>query len=74
MTNQQIEAMPALRESNYDSFVFIISDALCESLENGDVIADMKTIRADFYHALKDALDGFSAPEGTIEQITRTPQ
>jgi hypothetical protein len=71
MTAKQIEAMPALRESNYLLMRDIAFDVLHESLKNGDAIADMQQLRADFYHALKDALEESCAPEGTIEQITQ---
>ena len=70
MTSNEIESLPAVLESHYCMFSDIISEALRESLENGDVISDMRKIRGDFYRALRDTLQEWHAPDGTIEEIT----
>lgn len=70
MTSNEIESLPAVLEANYCMFSDIISEALRESLKNGDVISDMKKIRGDFYRALSHTLDEYAAPAGTVEEIT----
>jgi hypothetical protein len=70
MTSNEIESLPAHLESNYCIFRDIIRDALAESLENGNAVTDMRTLRGDFYRALSHTLDEYSAPLGTLEAIT----
>lgn len=70
MTSNEIESLPAALESHYGLFRSIIREALAESLENGDAIADMQKIRGDFYRALSHTLDEYDAPAGSIEEIT----
>jgi len=42
----------------------------CDSLENGDVLADMRTLYGDFLRALSHTLAEYEAPAGTLEKIT----
>ena len=70
MTSNEIESLPAVLEANYCMFSDIISEALRESLENGNVISGMKKLRGDFYRALSHTLKEYDAPTGTIEKIT----
>ena len=72
MNANQIESMPAALEGDYCEFRERIRERLTESLENGDVIADMKTIYGDFMRALSHTLDEYEAPEGTLESITES--
>ena len=71
MNSDQIENMPANLEGDYCEFRARIRERLAESLENGDVIADMKTIYGDFLRALSHTLDEYEAPAGTLEAITQ---
>ena len=64
--------MPAALEGDYCEFRERIRERLTESLENGDVIADMKTIYGDFMRALSHTLDEYESPEGTLESITES--
>jgi hypothetical protein len=73
MTENQIELLPALLESNYGLFRGIIRDALTESLENGDAIKDMRHIYGDFMRALSHTLNEYDCPPGTIETVTAAP-
>ena len=70
MTNNEIESLPAVLESNYGLFRDIIREALFESLENGDAIDAMQKIRGDFYRALLHTLEENDAPSLAIEEIT----
>jgi hypothetical protein len=71
MNSDQIENMPASLEGDYCEFRARIRERLAESLENGDVISDMKTIYGDFLRALSHTLDEYEAPAGTLEAITQ---
>jgi hypothetical protein len=73
MNSNQIESLPALLESNYSVLRGIVRDQIKESLENGDVITDMRHIYGDFMRALSHTLDEYEAPEGILESITAAP-
>jgi hypothetical protein len=74
MNENQIESMPAWLESNYGMMREICRAQLADSLENGDVIGDMKALYGDFMRAMSHTLGEYEAPAGTLESITETPQ
>jgi len=71
MTEEQIESMPALLESNYCEFRERIRETLSDALENGDAIVAMKTIYGDFMRALSHTLGEYDAPDKMLDQITK---
>jgi hypothetical protein len=71
MTENEIESMPALLESNYGQFREIIRAELAEALENGDAIGDMRILYGDFMRALSHTLNEYAAPAESIGDITR---
>jgi hypothetical protein len=73
MTENQIELLPALLESNYGLFRGIIRDALAESLENGDAIKDLRHLYGDFMRAISHTLDEYGSPEGVLDEVTAAP-
>jgi hypothetical protein len=73
MNENQIESMPAWLESNYGMLRDITRAQLADSLENGNVIEDMRALYGDFMRALSHTLGEFEAPAGMLEEITRQP-
>jgi hypothetical protein len=70
MTSKQIESIPARLESDYEEFLDRARAQLTDSLENGDVVADMRALYGDFLRALSHTLAEYEAPAGTLEAIT----
>ena len=70
MTSKQIESIPARLESDYEEFLDRARAQLTDSLENGDVVADMRALYGDFLRALIHTLAEYEAPAGTLEKIT----
>jgi hypothetical protein len=70
MTSKQIESIPARLESDYEEFLDRARAQLTDSLENGDVVADMRALYGDFLRALAHTLAEYEAPAGTLESIT----
>ena len=70
MTSNQIESIPARLESDYEEFLNRARAQLADSLENGDVVGDMRALYGDFLRALAHTLAEYEAPAGTLEKIT----
>ena len=70
MTSKQIESIPSRLESDYAEFLDRARAQLTNSLENGDVVADMRALYGDFLRALAHTLAEYEAPAGTLEKIT----